>query len=305
MLPPAEAPPDTAAAPAPPVPCPPGAVRQLSRAEQKRQSSRQRRLACYQQVQQLHRQGMSFRKIARTLNIGRDLAERFATCEKFPQRATPARRQRQVRAMLIDAFLSYLKQRWQEGCDNVARLYREIQTRGFTGSIYMVRRQVRRWRRAAGVIPVRGPRPVAGPRVIRPSARRIAWLALGHIREPTEQDELILSAIYRRWPQLAETAELCRQFAAVLKQHDSDSLEAWVQLAREPGVLPPVRRFAEVLRQDWAAIVEAVRQKWSQGQTEGQVNRLKLIKRQMYGRASFDLLRHRVLHRRKTQVRLA
>ena len=107
------------------------------------------------------------------------------------------------------------------------------------------------------------------------------------------QDEAILNALYQRWPELAETAELCRQFSSLLKEHAVDSLEAWVQLAEGPGILPEVGRFAEGLRQDWAAVLEAVRQPWSQGQVEGQINRLKLIKRQMYGRANFDLLRAR------------
>lgn len=163
----------------------------------------------------------------------------------------------------------------------------------------MVRLQVRRWRRAAGVRPLRGPEPIATPRIIRPSARHIAWLALGHVREPTEQDQAILKAVYGRWPELAETAELCRQFASLLKEHAVESLEVWGQLAQEAGIVPEVQRFAEVLRQDWAAVVEAVRQPWSQGQVEGQINRLKLIKRQMYGRASFDLLRQRVLHAKR------
>jgi transposase len=105
----------------------------------------------------------------------------------------------------------------------------------------------------------------------------------------------MIKALYQRWPQLQETAELARQFASLLKEHDADSLEAWVQLAEGSLILPEVRRFAEYLRQDWAAALEAVRAPWSQGQVEGQINRLKLIKRLMYGRANFDLLRQRVL----------
>jgi transposase len=265
--------------------------RQLSRTDQKKRDSRDRRLARYQQVLELRRQGMSLRKICRTLKMSRRTVERFVGCEQFPERATPT-----PRPLPIDAFLPHLKRRWEEGCDNVGQLWQEIRAKGFTGSVYMVRRQVRRWRRAAGMHPVRGPQPITAPRIIRPSARRIAWLALGHVREPTVQDEAILKAIYRRWLELQETAELCRQFSSLLKEHDVGSLEAWVQLAEGPAILLEVRRVAEVLRQDWAAVIEAVRQPWSQGQVEGQINRLKLIKRAMYGRAKFDLLRRRVLH---------
>jgi transposase len=106
----------------------------------------------------------------------------------------------------------------------------------------------------------------------------------------------LLKEIYRRWPQLQETAELAREFGRILKEHDIDALEAWTQLAEEPSTLEEIRRFARTLRQDWSAVVEAVKQPWSQGQVEGQINRLKLVKRQMYGRANFDLLRQRVLH---------
>ena len=263
----------------------------FSRADQKKQESRQRRLARYQQVKELRRQGMGTRKIARTLHMSRNTVERFAACQEFPERATPM-----PRPLPIDVFLPYLQRRWEEGCDNVTELWQEITTQGFTGSVYTVRRQIGRWRRAAGVRLPQGRKPTMLPRIIRPSARRIAWLALGHVRQPTAQDELILQAMYRRWPQLQETAELCRQFAGLLKEHDVNALEAWAQLAQEEGIVPEVQRFAEVLRQDWAAVVEAVRQPWSQGQTEGQINRLKLIKRQMYGRGSFELLRQRVLH---------
>ena len=268
----------------------------LSRAEQKKQERRQRRLERYQQVQEMVRQGLSHREIQRRLGLSRETIRRLAQSRQFPERATPTKR-----PVPLDPFLLLLKQRWEEGCDNAAQLFREICAQGFGGSAYMVRRQLRRWRRSAGLPSPRGRPLTAETRIVRPSARRIAWLALGHVREPTEQDLAILKALYQRWPALAETAELCRQFAGVLKEHDASSLEAWAELAGEPGIDPEVQRFAEVLRQDWAAVVEAVRQPWSQGQVEGQINRLKLIKRQMYGRANFDLLRQRVLHGQTTK----
>jgi len=184
-----------------------------------------------------------------------------------------------------------------EGRDTIRQLWDEIKTLGFTGSRHMVRFHVRRLRRACGRRCVTGPQPaLRPPRVIRPSARRITWLVLGHVQEPSPDDQALLKEIYRRWPQLQETGELVREFHRILKEHDIDALEAWTQLAEEPTTLEEVRRFAQSLRQDWLAVVEAGRQPWSQGQVEGQINRLKLVKRQMYGRANFDLLRQRVLH---------
>jgi transposase len=272
----------------------------LSRADQQKQQSRQRRMNRYQQVQELVEQGASLRQIGRTLKMSRGTVKRLVRCEQFPERATPT-----PRALPLVAFVAYLKRRWEDGCDNVTQLWHELRGQSFNGSIYMVRRQVRRWRSAAGRRPPRGPQAVTAPRIIRPSARRIAWLALGHVRQPTPQDEQVLKAIYGHWPELQETAELCRQFASLLKEHDAASLEAWVQLAEGPGIDPEITRFVQGLRQDWAAVLEAARQPWSQGQVEGQINRLKLIKRQMYGRANFDLLRERVLHEQTPHAKRA
>jgi transposase len=267
---------------------------QLSRSNQQKQQSRQRRLRRYQRVRELMHQGMSLRQIAHTLKLGRCTVRRYASCEQFPERATPA-----PHRTPLGCFIPFLKQQWEQGNDNVARLWKQLKTQGFTGSIYMVRRQVRQWRTAAGCTSKTGPRPLAAVRIVRPSARRIAGLALGHVRNRTDQDQRVLMAICRRWPEFPETVALCKEFADLLKRRDVESLQAWRELAEEPGILPEVRRFAQSLRQDWAAVIEAVRLPWSQGQVEGQINRLKLIKRQMYGRAGFDLLRRRVLHRRR------
>jgi transposase len=265
----------------------------LSQAEQLKQNSRARRLERYQQVKTLQGQGVSLRKIGRTLKMSRNAVERYSRAEQFPERATPTRA-----PIPIDAYMPLLKQRVvDEGRDNVQHLWHEIRALGFTGSRDMVRLQVRRLRRACGRRCATGPQPIPKPqRVIRPSARRVAWLALGHIQKPSANDHALLKEIYRQWPQLQEAAELAREFARILKEHDADALEPWTQLAEEPSILEEIRRFAQSLRQDWAAVVQGVKQPWSQGQVEGQINRLKLLKRQMYGRANFDLLRQRVLH---------
>ena len=138
---------------------------------------------------------------------------------------------------------------------------------------------------------------MAAPRVIwRPSARNVVWLLLKPENARTAGQKAFLPALRNRWPELAENVALIQEFRSVLGQRRVDDLEAWVELTGENAIVPEIRRFAQNLRQDWAAVSEAIRQPWSNGQVEGQVNRLKLIKRQMYGRANFDLLRQRVLH---------
>ena len=93
-------------------------------------------------------------------------------------------------------------------------------------------------------------------------------------------------------------ADLAREFREIIRQRQSDRLEAWAGRAQQAGAPRELANFAQGLKADWAAVQAALTMPWSNGQVEGQVNRLKTIKRQMYGRAGFDLLRQRVLHGR-------
>jgi transposase len=93
---------------------------------------------------------------------------------------------------------------------------------------------------------------------------------------------------------LGEAVALAQDFAALVRQRQPAQLEPWLNRAAQ-STLPPFRRFAKGLRADLAAVQAAVTLPWSQGPTEGQINRLKLLKRQMYGRARLDLLARRFL----------
>ena len=105
----------------------------------------------------------------------------------------------------------------------------------------------------------------------------------------------MVQALGDRCAELKTSAELARAFAAMVRRRRVGEWEDWVASARRPGVAQELRGFAEGLMQDEAAVKAALSQEWSNGQVEGQVNRLKLLKRQMYGRAGFDLLRRRFL----------
>ncbi len=94
--------------------------------------------------------------------------------------------------------------------------------------------------------------------------------------------------------QLRDAYMLVQQFATMVRQHAIERLDPWLAACAQSGV-SPLRNFALGIRKDYAAVRAALLVPWSNGQTEGQVNRLKFIKRQMYGRAHFDLLRLRVL----------
>jgi transposase len=259
-----------------------------SKKEQRREQSRGRRLAIYRQVKQLMSEGKSLREIGRRLRLNWHTVQRYAHARQFPEYAShPAG------PTPLDRFVPYLRQRWEEGARTAPRLLAELVKQGFTGSIHMVRRQLSAFRKAQNC-------DKNATRHWRPSVRNAAWLLLRGPRgdassELFRKQQAFVAALHQGRPELAENVWMVQEFSRVLSQDDPAELEAWVALTREPRVMKEIRQFAINLRQDWEAVVEAVRQPWSNGQVEGQVNRLKMIKRQMYGRANFDLLRARVL----------
>ena len=112
-------------------------------------------------------------------------------------------------------------------------------------------------------------------------------------REPEEQ--ALVQALGDRCAGLETSAELAREFAGLVRQRQAGGWDDWMTKVQGPGVARELSGFAEGLRQDQAAVKAALLLEWSNGQVEGRINRLKLLKRQMYGRAGFDLLRRRFL----------
>jgi transposase len=260
-----------------------------ARQTQRQQVRRQRRERLYDEVLALHGEGISQRVIADRLGVHRSTVRRFVESGSFPERA--GRRS----ARRTDCFIDYLKDRWAAGCRNAMRLYAELQDRGYSGSYYSVRRQLAKWRSA---LPPgdegKPPRPV--PAVMgRPSARRVSWLLLMDGTDLDPQERQFREQLEERCPELRGAAELARAFRALVREHREAGWDAWLSEVCSPASAKEMRGFAEGLKKDEVAVRAALRLEWSNGQVEGQVNRLKLIKRQMFGRAKFDLLRQRVL----------
>jgi len=103
-------------------------------------------------------------------------------------------------------------------------------------------------------------------------------------------------------PQIALTYELMKEFTTMLREREGEHLDEWLARVEAEGV-SELQSFAQGLKKDYDAVKAGLTLKWSNGQAEGQVNRLKFLKRQMYGRGSFQLLRKRVLHRVETRRR--
>jgi transposase len=247
---------------------------------------RARRFQYYEQVHTLHRQQVSQREIARRLRIHRETVSRLLRAVTFPERA--ARDYRHG----TDPFLAYLRQRWGEGQHNATQLTQELRQRGFQGSYHMVRRRVARWRREREKL---SGDPYPGNSLRRPSAKQVGWLLMYPPPEETDSRWRLFSQLAANCPPLATASRLAIEFITLMKQQNADALEEWAARTASEQSLPELRRFAEGLKSDWSAVCAAFRLPWSNGQTEGHINRLKLIKRQMFGRAGFDLLRRRLL----------
>jgi transposase len=261
----------------------PAAADQTTRAHRDQQERRARRVQRFEAVRALHEQGVGVHRIARTLGIGRNTVRRFLRAEGFPERQP-----RRPGRTLLTRYEPYLRERWDAGCRNIAVLWREVRAQGYVGGYSGFYAHLVRWRDQDGSL---GRSPSSTRRF---SVRQATWLLL---RDPEKLDPVeraYLEALGRRCPEADCARGLARSFVTLVRDRDQTALAPWVEQA-ERSDLPELRGFAAGLRRDWAAVTAGLELTWSNGQTEGQVNKLKLLKRQMYGRAGFDLLRRRLL----------
>lgn len=250
-----------------------------TRAERAKAQRRAARLRRYEEVVRLRRSGMSKREIARRVGLSRGTVTSWLAAGSFPER-----KERAPVGSILDSYHAYIELRFHEGCRNAAELHREVRAQGFTGSRRPVRDFVRRLRQGF-------PTPPA-PRLRRPSVRTCAWWLVLHDDELTAEQRRYVDALTGLSPDFSLVRFLAQEFRRMLQESDVNVLGAWVEAASKS----PLRRFAAGIHADVAAVRAAIELPWSNGPTEGHVNRLKTVKRQMYGRAGFDLLRARVLH---------
>ncbi len=278
---------EVVAKPVPPPPSPKNAVKlaELRRTKRKEQ---------YEQVWDLHKQGYKGRAIARQLGIGKSTVFRYLRSPSFPERKGRSDQGRGV----VSPYKKYLLERWNSGCHDTQKLYAEIQQQGYKGSYVTLARYTSRLRQAQGFKPRQKP-PQSLPKVFEPkksllTVRRAVWLILRHPTEQSEADLEAIALLKKQHPHLNRAIELAMDFAALVRRKQPDQLEKWLKKA-EQSQIKAITGFAARLKDDLDAIKNGVTLSWSNGQVEGQINRLKMLKRQMYGRASHDLLKKRFL----------
>jgi transposase len=270
------------------------APQSMTRAEQRQQQRRDQRYARYEQVIALRNAGDGIRAIASKLGCSRYLVRRYLAADQFPETA-----QRRKRPSQIDPFVPYLTAQLAAGQDNAAELYRAIQAQGFGGSASRLRQWVSRHHdphlppRAR---PRRGspPNVPAGPQQRPLSARGGSWLLVRERQKLTADEQVLLERLLTADAQITAGYTLAQSFGVMVRERGGANFDQWLAEAEESGLID-FRRFAASLRQDYAAVEAGLTLAWNSGQVEGQVNKLKLIKRMGYGRAKFDLLKQRVL----------
>lgn len=238
----------------------------------------------YQTITELRAAGKPIAQIARELGLDRRTVRRFARAASEDELQVKNRQ----RATVLDDYTDYLHRRWSEGCTDAAALAREITAMGYRGSIRTVRTYLR---------PLRGGRPVPPPRTTAPTVREVtSWM----LRRPDTLDtdeQARLAQVRAHCPQLDATAGHLAAFAEMMCGRHGDRLDAWLA-AVDADTIQPLHRFAAGLRRDYDAVRAGLTLEHNSGRVEGTVNKIKMIKRQMFGRANFDLLRTRVLHAR-------
>jgi transposase len=274
-----------AAVPADGRPAPPNRVAeaQTQRREQKR--------AVYEEMLRLRNTGCSQLAIAR--QVGRSLrtVHRYLRAPAFPERRPRTRPPGQ-----LAPYRPYLEQRWREGCHNAAQLWRELRAQGFRGSYSAIHAWLVEWqtqlppeqRRRNG----QRPRPDAVAPTPTPGA--VVWWLLGHREKLTAEQTAYLERLTTLRPSLALARELVQEFFVFTRRRDAAALEPWRERVTASAITE-LQRFSTGLRRDWKAVVAGLTLEWSTGPVEGQINRLKALKRAMYGRAGLPLLRARVL----------
>ncbi len=249
------------------------------------EARRARRQARFDEAVRLHAAGASISTISRQVGADRKTLRHWLQAGSMPTWRRPPR------SSLLDPYREHLERRWAAGCCNAAQLWRELSSLGFPGRPAIVRAWATQ-RRRAGHSPGRVPVMADGQPWRPPSGRRIARLLMAAASTLSTPDRLFAARLLEEVPVLSATIAVARRLVQVLRRHSDEALDDVLADAAST----PLAAFATELRRDIAAVQAALDLPWTTSPAEGQICRIKMIKRTMYGRAGFELLRARVLH---------
>ncbi|MHA6632156.1 ISL3 family transposase [Pseudonocardia sichuanensis] len=270
----------------PEIPAAPGGPADLAEAPEARRRegsalvtrTRQR----YEAVQALKAQGAGIKTIMRELRLAKETVRRFYRAANVEELLA---KPRSGRPSLLDRYKPYLLERWNAGVTNASALYREISEQGYHGSQGGVAAYLAPFRELAAAPPAEA---------VVPKVRQVVSWMLRNPADLDDEQQLQLKQARASCPHLDAAAAHVAEFAQILTGRHGERLDAWM-VGVNADDLPHLHRFVAGLRRDHDAVLNGLTLPYSSGSVEGNVNRIKMIKRQMYGRANFDLLRKRVL----------
>ncbi|EIZ78114.1 transposase [Novosphingobium sp. Rr 2-17] len=237
---------------------------------------------CWREISDLHAQGTPTSRIARQVGMSQRTVQRWLSAGGEPEHIRPRKP-----SSVLAPFEDWLEEQWLAGCKVGEHLWRELKKQGYTGSRVTVARWAahRRARAKAGV--------PAQPRLAwkAPSRRRCAWYLSQDLNQIEDEDRLFLDHLFAQAPELRTAADLAKQFVSLLSGDDPAGLDTWL----EQAATSELASFANGMKRDVDAVRAAITTRWTTSPVEGQISRVKAIKRQMYGRAGLPLLRQRVL----------
>jgi transposase len=271
-------------------------IRGLTTRQQRLQAERrQKRHNIWERIQSLRNSGYTQLQIAREVGVSVKTVRRLFQGNAYPERKA---RTRSVNDLTL--FLPYIQEQWNAERRCIATLYREVQDQGFTGSYGAVNGAICRLKKNMALYPdaiSSASVPVRSPLY---SVRQMTWLFLRSVDEGALPAEQLrdLEATLSSDSSLPELRDLAHMLVRLIRQRDVPALGTLISAASGSS-FGEMKRLSSGLVSDLAAVRASLEQEWSNGQVEGQVNRLKFVKRSMYGRGSFDLLKARVLHQNK------
>jgi len=278
---------ESAAVPVPPAPVP----EPITITEAQRQGRRARRKRRYDEVIALHQQGASQVAIAALVGLHRDTIRRYLNASGFPEIVRPGKRSK------LDPYKAYLQERWAAGQRNIKQLVDELRAQGYRHGETIVYDYLRRIREQPAWLPAftaaKKQAPTASQLPL--SAHEAAWLFARNPQRLRLMQVVKLDNVRRADEDLEAAYQLAQDFRVMVTKRQEAVLDRWLKEAKGSGIAELQSLAAGILR-DLDAVRAALTLPYSNEQTEGHVNKLKSLKRQMYGRANFDLLRKRVLH---------
>lgn len=246
---------------------------------EQREIKRQQRLARYEQIKGLAQAGTPLAVIAQQLGLNRTTVRKYVRAESLPEFRHPYHKPNPAHC-----YADYLRQRWEAGCYNARQLYRELTGQGYQGSLKSLRKYLSPWRQK---LPPQFQKMLSLPVFFPPAPRQAVWWLLKEKEQLTPEQQDFRVALSQVSPAITQAQEFVQEFRTLLRTRDAVGYDQWREKVAQ-SELKELQSFARGLLKDESAVRAAFTLGWSNGQVEGQVNKVKTVKRAMYGRASFD-----------------